>query len=133
VQRAKEVIDLNPDIVVHVADLVREFQTYASLTAAEPPPSPLDEDTVEQLAPWSSDPTYVELKNAIDDLEPDQQLTLLALLWLGRGDYAIEEWDDALQYAAEVNGETTTEYLMATPLLADYLLEGLNQHGYNEA
>ena len=125
-------IDLNPDIVVHIAELVRGFQTYASLADAEPPASPPLDDAVEQLAPWSTDPTYVDLKNAIDDLEPDQQVTLIALMWLGRGDYSIEQWDDTLQHAAEVIGKTTAEYLIATPLLADYLLEGLNQHGYDE-
>jgi len=32
------------------------------------------------------DPTYAELKTTIDDLEPDQQIRLVALMWLGRGD-----------------------------------------------
>ena len=128
-------IDLNPDTVVHVAELVREFQTYASLGAGEPPVGPvgeLGEAAVEQLAEWSNDTTYQELKNALDDLEPDQQVTLVALMWLGRGDYSIEEWDDALKYATEVGGANTAEYLIATPLLADYLQEALNQHGYPE-
>lgn len=75
------------------------------------------------------DPACAELKTTIDDLEPDQQVDLVGLMWLGRGDYAVDEWEKALTDAGESWNERTAEYLIGTPLLADYLTEGLEQLG----
>jgi hypothetical protein len=55
----------------------------------------------------------------------------VALMWLGRGDYDLEEWEDALEQARESWSAHTAEYLIATPLVADYLEEGLSMHGYS--
>jgi hypothetical protein len=82
------------------------------------------------LADHEGDTTFAELKYTIDDLEPDQQVCLVALMWLGRGDFALEEWEDALAAARQSYNARTAEYLIATPLVADYLEEGLNLHGY---
>ena len=46
---------------------------------------------------------------------------------LGRGDYAVGEWASALALARERWTEHAAEYLIGTPLLADYLTEGLDQ------
>ena len=70
------------------------------------------------------------MKATIGDLDPDQQICLVALMWLGRGDFALEEWDDALEQARDAHNDRTSDYLIATPLVADYLEEGLNLHGY---
>ena len=40
-------------------------------------------------------------------------------------DYELEEWDEALKFAEETWTDRTAEYLVGTPLLADYLAEGL--------
>ena len=124
-------LDLNPDSVLQIAEKAREFQSEDLLTLEDDTAASPD-DAVEAAAQWHGDPAYLDLKQAIEDLEPDQQSTLVALMWLGRGDYALDEWAYALEYAAEVQDEATADYLIATPLLADYLLEGLNQHGYDE-
>lgn len=124
-------IDLNPETVANIAEHAREFQVSASMEMDEPPVLPLDDRTIEELTEWHGDPAYIELRNAIDDLDLDQQATIVALMWLGRGDYEFDDWDAALEYAREADGVTTAEYLIATPLLADYLLEGLSLHGYD--
>lgn len=76
------------------------------------------------------DPAYEEIKTTIEDLEPDQQVDLVGLMWLGRGDYSLDEWDKALAYAQESANARTAEYLIGTPLLADYLSDGLEQLGF---
>lgn len=124
-------IDLNPESVLNIATYAREFQTEASMEPEEAPETLADAEAFEGLAEWHGDERYIELKNAIEDLEPDQQRTLVALMWLGRGDYTVEDWEEALAYANEADGVSTAEYLIATPLLADYLEEGLSQHGYD--
>ena len=59
-----------------------------------------------------------------------ERIELLALTWLGRGDYSKEEWRQALEEAGRIHDEKETDYLIGTPLLADYLEEGLSQLGY---
>ena len=53
-----------------------------------------------------------------------------SLGWAG-GDYAKEEWRDAVEEARRIHDEKETQYLIGTPLLADYLEEGLSQLGYS--
>jgi hypothetical protein len=125
-------IDLNPESVANIAAHAREFQASASMEAEVAPAMMTDDSAFERLTAWHGDTGYMELKNLIDDLEPDQQATLVALMWVGRGDYDINDWEAALTYASEAEGVPTADYLIATPLLADYLEEGLNQHGYDD-
>jgi len=124
-------IDLNPETVANIAEHAREFQVSASMEMHDSPALPIDDRDIEQLNEWRGDQEYIEFKNIINDLEPDQQATIVALMWLGRGDYEFDDWNAALEYAREAEGVSTAEYLIATPLLADYLLEGLSLHGYD--
>ena len=118
-------IDLNPENVYFIIEKMREFHAKEAVSIPEVPTSPTDDWALQVLADHLDDSSYGEACAAIDDLEPDQQITLVALMWLGRGDYSIDEWDEALAY----NGRTA-DYLSATPMVADYLEEGLNEHGY---
>ena len=78
-------------------------------------------------ADYGGDTYYQELKTTINDLEQDQQISLVALMWLGRGDFAVTEWNEALRNAGERWNDHTADYLIGTSLLADYLAEGLQQ------
>lgn len=121
-------IDLNPETVCFIIDKAHEFQTQSDVLLEEE--ASLEGGAGRLLAEYSGNPALAELKAAIDDLEPDQQVCLVALMWLGRGDYDIEEWEEALAEAGRRWTPHTAEYLIATPMLADYLAEGLDQHGY---
>lgn len=123
-------LDVNPDTVCRLMQLAREFHAQEEVVIPEVPGSPSDTWPGQMLAAHSDDSTLDEFRSIIDDLEPDQQQQVVALLWLGRGDYMLEEWQDALDYAAEAWNEATADYLIAHPLLADYLGEGLDLHGY---
>lgn len=126
-------IELNPDTVRFIIDKAREFQTHEDLDLSEAPDSlEIGDWSDEVLAGFTEDFTYQELESTIDDLEPDQQVSLVALMWLGRGDFSLDQWDEALGRAADEHNARTARYLIATPLLADYLEEGLAQHGYDE-
>jgi hypothetical protein len=120
-------LELNRDTVRFVIDKAHEFHSREEVTFPDEPESS-KEDWVQQVATdYSDDPYYQELKNLIDDLEPDQQVTLVALMWVGRGDYLFAEWADALKFAEETWTDHTADYLIGTALLADYLGEGLEQ------
>jgi hypothetical protein len=124
-------INLNPETVARIAEHARDFQVSTSMEMDDSPVPPFDASGIEEPTEWHGDPGYAELKTVIDDLEPDQQATIVALMWLGRGDYEFDDWDQALKYAREAEGVSTSDYLIATPLLADYLMEGLSLHGYD--
>jgi len=54
----------------------------------------------------------------------DEQEALLALSWVGRGDFTGGEWPAAMRQAREIRTGTEADYLIGTPLLADFLEEG---------
>lgn len=86
--------------------------------------NPADDDERQILLDTPDNPSREELRDAIDSLNIDEREELLALTWLGRGDYDAAEWPAALRQAREAGTATETEYLLGTPLLADYLEEG---------
>jgi hypothetical protein len=58
-------------------------------------------------------------------LNEDERAELIALAWLGRGTYDLEEWDEAVATAKSEHGRRAAQYLMSLPLLGDYLEDGM--------
>ena len=116
------------DILVHV-DNRKPCQVYAPEDTIEENfgANPVDDDALEALAGKEDDPTREELKAWIESMNLDEQCRLVALSWLGRGDYAKEDWAEAVVTAQQRHSEHTGDYLLGMPLLADYLEEGLAQ------
>lgn len=126
-------LDINPDIICAIITKAREFHAKEEVVIPEVRDSEAsDEDWAYQvLADHQSDLTLQELRIEIENLEPDQQQTLVALMWLGRGDYDVSEWKSALNDAEKRKSVPTADYLISTPLVADYLEEGLDLLGYS--
>lgn len=120
-------LELNRDTVQFIVDTAREFHSQDDVTFPEEPESATADWAQQVLADYGADPYYQELKTTIEDLEPDQQVSLVSLMWLGRGDFSLEEWDEALKYAEDCWTDHTADYLIGTSLLADYLAEGLEE------
>jgi len=123
----RHVLDLNPETVQQIIDRAHEYQTQDAFRLPEDDEEVPLEEFAEEMGQEIEDPIYQELKAAIEDLEPDQQVSLVALMWLGRGDYTLDEWERALDRAGESWNTRTADYLIRTPLLADYLSDGLEQ------
>jgi hypothetical protein len=89
------------------------------------------QDEVESiLEDTPDDPIASELRSYIDDLNEDEQLSLVALMWIGRGTYEAEDFSEAITTARSERVNETSAYLLGVPLLADYLEEGLEKLGY---
>ena len=71
-----------------------------------------------------------ELREEIDSLDADHKHELVALTWLGRGDFQAAEWQDALTLAEQRHEGPTSSYLLSHPLVADHLANGLEELGY---
>ena len=123
-------LNINPETVCHIIDKAREFQAKEQVVIPDVPDSPADDWPLQVLAEHVGDLTYQEVVLAVTDLEPDQQAELVALMWLGRGDYDLNDWENAQRDAADNLTESTGSYLLAHPLVASYLMDGLVQHGY---
>ena len=109
----------------------REFDAEVPPVDEDSGSNPSDDAEWDVLQASADNPTYQELVDAINGLGDPERIELLALTWLGRGDYAKEEWRDAVEEARRIHDEKETQYLIGTPLLADYLEEGLSQLGYS--
>ena len=70
-----------------------------------------------------------ELRAFIAGLNEDEQASLIALAWIGRGDYSGEEFDEARTLARERNIRDAAEYLLGIDMLGDMLEEGLAELG----
>jgi hypothetical protein len=76
------------------------------------------------------DMTEATLRAFLSELNEDEQASLIALAWTGRGDYGPEEWDEARGLAAERNdGRDVADYLLSMDNLGDLLAEGVAAFG----
>jgi hypothetical protein len=75
------------------------------------------------------DLTEEELRELIDDLNVDEAAELIALAWIGRGDYEASEWQEAVAEARQRGHKKTAKYLMGMPMLGAWLEEGLEAIG----
>jgi hypothetical protein len=88
-----------------------------------------DDDAVHGSRDRSKTTDLSELSGFIQDLNVDEQIDLVALMWLGRGDGDLDNWEDLRAEALRAHNDRTASYLIETPMLADYLEEALSQFG----
>lgn len=127
VQEESPMLQIAPEKVAHVIVRAREFDAKVA-----PWGDGGREDEAESiLEQMPTDATAGELKSFIDGLNEDEQVSLVALMWIGRGTYEGGDLDEALRTARTERVNKTSTYLMGVPLLADYLEEGLERLGYS--
>ena len=88
-----------------------------------------EEDVEAILEDSPNDPYEAQLKTFIDELNIDEQVSLVALMWIGRGTYEAEDLEEALSTARSERVNETSAYLLGVPLLSDYLTDGLEKLG----
>lgn len=90
-----------------------------------------DHDADSILEDFADDSTLAELREFIHDLNEDEQVSLVALAWIGRGSFGADELEDAMEMARSERTPRTVEYLLGMSLLSDYLEEALDKLGYS--
>lgn len=120
--------DISTDKVCYLVLKTREIDVNEGAQEPDRSAKMSDPGELEVLQDISDDPTYQEIKTFVDDLNEDEQIALVALMWLGRGDYTTGEWDEAREEARRARDEHghTADYLLGAPLVGDYLEEGLS-------
>jgi hypothetical protein len=79
-------------------------------------------DVLEDLP---GDAVVEEIVGFIEGMTDDERFDLVTLMWLGRDDSSVDEWDALRQEAQRAGTETTARYLLGTPMLGDHLEAGL--------
>lgn len=122
-------LTLAAETVCFLIAKARQFDVKEDVVEDDPGSNPTDEGFRSVLADYKDDPTEAELRQIIDDLNIDQQCELVALAWLGRGDYVKGEWPEAVRMARERHSDHTASYLLSMPVLPDHLEDGLDALG----
>lgn len=73
--------------------------------------------------------TRTELAEFIAGLNEDEQASLVAVMWIGRGTFDPDELDEAIATARAERTTPTEDYLMGEPQLADHLEAGMEALG----
>ena len=126
---------ISADKVAFIIEKAREFDVKESGSDPDSGSNPSDDDEIDVLEDTNSDPVAAELGGFIGALNEDEQLDLVTLMWLGRGDGDVDEWDDLRARAVEARGEyksprrETVQYLLGEPMLGDLLADGMDELG----
>ena len=66
----------------------------------------------------------------IAGLNVEEQTDLLALIWLGRGDYQLDDWEAALAEAEARLAARDPDFMLGDAALPEYLGDGLEAFGF---
>ncbi len=119
-------LDIATEKVQYIITLARDFDAKVAPWESREE----REDDIEAILEDSPDDPYAaQLKTFIDELNVDEQVSLVAIMWVGRGTYEAGDLEEALSTARAERVNETSDYLLGVPLLADYLTDGLEKLG----
>jgi hypothetical protein len=120
---------ISAEKVAFLIEKTREFDVKEQASDPDSGSNGADDSMIDVLEDNGDDPVAGEIIGFINAMTEDEQVDLIALMRLGRGDGTIEEWDDLRSEAADGRNRRTASYLLGEPLVSDYLAEGLDAFG----
>ncbi len=120
--------DINSEKVCFLIIKARELESEDEGVEADAS-NPADDKSINVLTEEAYETVRSEISAYIDAMDVDEQCELVALAWVGRGDYTRSEWPAAVAAARERHTGSTSEYLLGIPLLASFLENGLEELG----
>jgi len=124
-------LNIDRDKVCFLILKAREFDEKVEPAEEEPGSNPADDEESDILEDYADDPTLEELRSAIEALNDDEVIDVIAMVWVGRGDFTRDEWENARSLAADRHRQSSAAYLTGIPTLGDLLEEGLAELGYS--
>lgn len=122
-------LSISTEKLFYIIAKAREFDVKDVVTDVGDSSNATDDGMLSVLEDHPDDPVVQEIAAAIFAMSEDEQIDLVTLAWLGRGDGALDDWSDLRAEAARAHNKRTASYLLGMPLLADYLEEALSQFG----
>ena len=123
---ATPALSISPEKVCFIVVKAREFDAKDMVTMPDEASNATDDAMMSVLEDHADDPVAAELRGFIGALTEDEQVDLVALTWLGRGDDTLEDWEDPRAEAARLHNKRTASYLLGMP---DHLEDALSQFG----
>ena len=102
-------LEIAPEKVAHVIIKAREYDAKVGPGTTRRRNGDAEEDPSTILEDFANDPTRAELSGFIDRMNYDEQANLVALVWVGRGTYEKEEFDEAVETARAERINATVE------------------------
>lgn len=124
-------ITVNPETVCFIITKAREFDAKVELDDPESGSNPSDDKAIDVFEDYADDPTIEELRGAINSLNYDQSRDLVVMMWVGRGDFTKDQWREAQAQANAIPPRDRSRYLIGTPMVGDYMEQGLSEFGYS--
>ena len=94
-------LTISPEKVGFLIEKAREFDVKEAASDPDSGSNGADDEMIDVLEDNGRDPVVREITGFINALTEDEQIDLVALMRLGRGDGTIEEWNDLRREAAE--------------------------------
>jgi hypothetical protein len=124
-------LDISPEKVAWIIVRARENESKVQPFNADAETAAEEHGGI--LEDRDGNATIRELAGYLGALNADELANLVALVWVGRGTYDIEQWSEALERARSEHGASPERYLLQTPMLAEDLEAGLDAAGYRPA
>lgn len=118
-------LEIALDKVCFVIVKAREFDAKDVATDVDSGSNASDDNMRDVLEDLPGDAVVEEIVGFIEGMTDDERFDLVTLMWLGRDDSSVDEWDALRQEAQRAGTETTARYLLGTPMLGDHLEAGL--------
>jgi Protein of unknown function (DUF3775) len=132
-ERAMPNLAISTEDVAFLIVKAREFDVKEANSDPDSGSNAADDNMIDVLEDNGCDPVASEIVGFFKSLTEEEQIDLVALMRLGRGDATIEEWEDLRREVAEEPDQRTARYLLGEPMLGDYLAEGLAAFGLSWA
>jgi hypothetical protein len=122
-------LSISPEKLGFIIAKAREFDAKDIVTDPDDSSNAVDDGMLSVLEDHPDDPVVQELTAFIRAMTEDEQVDLVALAWLGRGDGTIGDWDDLRAEASRAHNKRTASYLLGMPLLPNHLEDALEEFG----
>ena len=118
-------MDIALDKVCELIIRARAIDVKEADTDPDSGSNAIDDGSTDVLTGDPDDSTEEQIREFIAGLNDDERHDLVAITWIGRGDYDAEDWAEALRTARDREQGSTADYLLGIPNLGDLLDEGL--------
>lgn len=127
-------MELNPETVCGLILQIRQFDVKEETTDPDSGSNESDSDDEDVSFPdvlqsggdaMAGDAIEDVIRAEIESMNEEEQAELVALVWIGRGDYEANEFGKAKAEARRRHEGPTADYLLDQPMLGDLLAEGL--------
>jgi len=124
-------LSIPTDKLCFIIAKAREFDVKDIVTIPDEGSNATDDAMISVLEDHRDDPVMREISAVIFAMSEDEQIDLVTLAWIGRGDGTIEDWDELRAEAARAHNKRTASYLLGMPLLPDYWRKVCRNLGYH--